>query len=199
MKVTALGVACIMKVSEVAMRRKRFDGAQCPIARALERVGEWWSILILREAMLGVTRFDDFQKSLGIAPNILTVRLNKLVESGLLERRAYSERPTRCEYRLTPTGEDFRPVLWSLLAWGSRHFAPEGQSLVIVDVDSGAWADPILVDRASGKRMAPPEFRTAAGPAASAAMRARHRLASAYSGAPLELAGAPHETSGDRP
>lgn len=181
------------------MRRKKFDGALCPIARSLERVGEWWSIMILRDAMLGVTRFDDFQASLGISSNILTVRLRKLVESGLLERRAYSQRPTRYEYHLTSCGEDFRPVLWALLAWGGRHFAPEGQSLVIVDVDTGQWADPILVDRISGKPLAPPEFRTAAGPAASATMRARHGLASARPGAPLEVTGASRETAEESP
>jgi len=71
---------------------------QCPIARSLERVGEWWSILILRDALHGLTRFDEFQKSLGIAPNMLTRRLNALVEGGLLERRRYSERPPRDEY-----------------------------------------------------------------------------------------------------
>src|SRR5215468_1659798 len=73
------------------MRRKSFGNMQCPIARSLERVGEWWSILILRDASLGLTRFDEFQESLGIAPNILTRRLKALVEAGLLERRRYSE------------------------------------------------------------------------------------------------------------
>ena len=83
------------------MRRKSFGNMQCPIARSLERVGEWWSILILRDASLGLTRFDEFQESLGIAPNILTRRLKALVEAGLLERRRYSERPPRDEYVLS--------------------------------------------------------------------------------------------------
>src|SRR6201996_862482 len=100
-----------------AMQRKSFGRMACPIARSLERVGEWWSILILRDAFYGLTRFDEFQTSLGIAPNILTRRLNALVESGLLERRRYSERPERFEYILTERGEDFRPVLWTLVAW----------------------------------------------------------------------------------
>ena len=81
------------------MRRKSFGDMACPIARGLERVGEWWSILILRDAFAGMTRFDEFQKSLGIAPNMLTRRLNALVEAGLLERRRYSEQPPRDEYR----------------------------------------------------------------------------------------------------
>ena len=93
------------------MRHKSFDDMQCPIARSLERVGEWWSMLILRDALLGLTRFDQFQESLGIAPNMLTRRLSKLVEAGLLERRRYNDRPPRYEYVLTQAGRDFRPVL----------------------------------------------------------------------------------------
>src|SRR5436305_12743074 len=101
------------------MRRKSFGHMQCPIARSLERVGEWWSILILRDAFHGLTRFDQFRQSLGIAPNMLARRLNALVENGLLERRPYGGRPPRNEYVLTETGRDFRPVLWTLLAWGN--------------------------------------------------------------------------------
>src|SRR5258708_29432364 len=115
------------------MQRKSFGNMQCPIARSLERVGEWWSILILRDAFHGLTRFDDFQKSLEIAPNMLTRRLNALVEGGLLERHRYSERPPRDEYVLTERGRDFRPVLLALLAWGNRHFAPAGPSVQLAE------------------------------------------------------------------
>ena len=156
------------------MRRKSFGNLQCPIARSLERVGEWWSILILRDASLGLTRFDQFEESLGIAPNMLTRRLKALVEAGLLERRRYSERPPRNEYVLTPAGRDFRPVLWALLAWGNRHFAPEGASVVVVDSKTGAAADPVLVDGYSGRPLVAPDFRSAAGPAANARTRQRH-------------------------
>ena len=142
------------------MQRKSFQSMTCPIARSLERVGEWWSILILRDAFRGLTRFDQFQKSLDIAPNMLTRRLNALVESGLLERRAYCEHPPRYEYRLTERGRDFRPVLWALLAWGNRHFAPEGASVIVVDTETGESADPVLVDRKTGKVMAEPAFRS---------------------------------------
>ena len=158
------------------MRHKSFGNMQCPIARSLERVGEWWSILILRDAFQGLTRFDQFQESLGIAPNILTRRLNSLVEAGLLERRRYSERPPRGEYVLTDRGRDFRPVLWALLAWGNRHFAPEGASVVVVDSKTGAQADPVLVDRDSGRPLMPPDFRSAAGPAADVLTRRRHPI-----------------------
>ncbi|HVO13979.1 MAG TPA: helix-turn-helix domain-containing protein [Alphaproteobacteria bacterium] len=159
------------------MQRKSFGTMQCPIARSLERVGEWWSILILRDAFHGLTRFDQFQKSLDIAPNILTRRLNALVESGLLERRRYSDRPARYEYLLTERGRDFRPVLWALLAWGNKHFAPEGKSVVVVDSATGAEADPVLVDRATGRPLVEPAFRSAAGPAANERTRERHARA----------------------
>lgn len=156
------------------MQRKSFDDMQCPIARSLERVGEWWSILILRDAFLGLTRFDEFEKSLGIASSMLTRRLNGLVEAGLMERRRYSERPPRFEYVLTARGRDFRPVLWSLLAWGNRHFAPEGASVVLVDSLTGAEAEPMLVDRRSGRPLVAPDFRSAPGPAADESTRRRH-------------------------
>ncbi|HTZ76629.1 MAG TPA: helix-turn-helix domain-containing protein [Stellaceae bacterium] len=156
------------------MRRKSFGNMQCPIARSLERVGEWWSILILRDAFLGSTRFDEFQKSLEIAPNILTRRLNALVQSGLLERRRYSERPPRDEYVLTERGRDFRPVLWALLAWGNKHFAPEGASVQLVERATGAVAEPMMVDEVSGRRLTAPEFGPAAGPAADARTRRRY-------------------------
>jgi DNA-binding HxlR family transcriptional regulator len=156
------------------MQRTSFGNMTCPIARSLERVGEWWSILILRDALRGTTRFDEFQKSLGIAPNMLTRRLNALVESGLLERRRYNEHPPRYEYVLTARGRDFRPVLIAILAWGNRHFAPEGASVQLVDVRTGEPAEPILVDRVTGRPITETDHRHAPGPAANAQVRARY-------------------------
>jgi DNA-binding HxlR family transcriptional regulator len=156
------------------MQRKSFDRMVCPIARSLERVGEWWSILILRDALHGLTRFDQFQKSLGIAPNMLARRLSALVDAGLIERRRYSEHPPRDEYVLTARGRDFRPVLVALLAWGNRHFAPEGASVLLVDAKSGAAVDPILVDRATGRPIKEPDFAFAPGPAATEGVRRRY-------------------------
>ena len=156
------------------MQRKSFEGMQCPIARSLEHVGEWWSILILRDAFQGLTRFDQFQKSLGIAPNMLTRRLTGLVGSGLLERRLYSQRPPRDEYLLTERGRDFQPVIWAILAWGNKHFAPEGESVVVIDTQTGERAEPILVDAKSGEKLARPRFRAAAGPAANEALQRRY-------------------------
>ena len=132
------------------MQRTSFSGMTCPIARSLEHVGEWWSILILREAFNGKTRFDEFRDALGVAPNILTRRLKALVTAGLLERRRYCERPPRDEYILTARGRDFRPVMLSLMHWGNRHFAPEGPSVEMVHAETGRPADPVLVDRDTG-------------------------------------------------
>lgn len=159
------------------MQRKSFDEMTCPIARSLERVGQWWSILILRDAFAGRTRFDEFQKNLGIAPNILTRRLATLVEAGMLERRNYSEHPPRDEYVLTDRGRDFHDVLIALLAFGNRHFAPEGESALVVDALTGLAADPVMVDRGSGRPLATSDFKLAAGPAANARQRAAKKQA----------------------
>ncbi len=108
------------------MRHTSFITSRCPIALSLEHVGAWWSIMILRDAFRGLTRFDQFQKSLGIAPNILSRRLASLVDAGLLERSRYNEHPPRDEYLLTELGRDFRPVLSALVVWGKTHFTPHG-------------------------------------------------------------------------
>jgi DNA-binding HxlR family transcriptional regulator len=164
------------------MQHKSFETMPCPIARSLARVGEWWSMLILRDALHGMTRFDQFQKSLGIAPNMLTRRLNALVDAGLLSRRRYSEKPPRDEYLLTARGRDFRPVLLALLAWGNRHFAPEGASVLLVDADTGAAVDPILVDPATGRPINTPDYALIAGPAAGERTRQRYAAAKLLAG-----------------
>ncbi|HWM68002.1 MAG TPA: helix-turn-helix domain-containing protein [Steroidobacteraceae bacterium] len=155
------------------MEEKLPGNPQCPIARSLERVGEWWNILIIRDAVYGLKRFDEFQKSLDIAPNMLTRRLNDLVKDGILERQRYSEKPPRYEYVLTEKGRDFRPVLVALLAWGNKHFAPEGASVLIADSKTGTIADPIVVDRISGRRIPGGGFSLVPGPAAGERMRQR--------------------------
>jgi DNA-binding HxlR family transcriptional regulator len=156
------------------MHHKSFRNMPCPIARSLERVGEWWSMLIMRDALHGLTRFDEFEKSLGIAPNMLARRLNALVAAGFLERQPYSVRPLRHAYVPTARGRDFLAVLIALMAFGNRHFAPEGASVVIVDAQTGAEADPVIVDRATGRPVREPEFVWAPGPAAGARTRQRY-------------------------
>ncbi len=156
------------------MKRKSFEQMKCPIARSLDRVGEWWSILILRDAFAGLTRFDEFQRSLGIAPTMLTRRLNALAQAGLLERRRYCERPPRDEYILTASGRDFHPVLVLLQEWGNAHFAPEGASVITVSRQTGRQAKPVLMDRVSGLPMTEDLFRTAPGPAADTKIHQRY-------------------------
>lgn len=155
------------------MERKSFGNMQCPVARTLERVGEWWSILILRDALQGLTRFDQFQKSLDIAPNMLTRRLTTLVDAGMLERRQYSDRPPRFEYVLTDLGRDFRSIIVALNAWGNKHFAPEGPSVMLVDRESGKQIDLGLVDRNTGKEISSREHVIVAGPEADEFTRER--------------------------
>ena len=154
------------------MKRKTIGNTQCPIARSLERVGDWWNILILREAFYGVARFDDFQANLGIATNTLTRRLNDLVAGGLLERRMYNEKPPRHEYVLTDVGRSFKPVLLMLVAWGTENFAPEGRSVDLVDPGTGQPIEPVLIDKVTGRPLSE-GVKVIAGPAAEAAIRRR--------------------------
>jgi DNA-binding HxlR family transcriptional regulator len=158
------------------MQHKSFGLMACPIARSLERVGEWWSILILRDVFHGFTRFDEFQTSLGIAPNMLTRRLNALVTAGLLERLRYSDRPPRYEYVLTARGRDFHPVLIALLAYGNKHFAPEGPSVMRIDTRNGKPVEPVLIDPASGQPIAEPDYSFVPGPAAGESTRRRYAV-----------------------
>src|SRR5687768_7420595 len=102
------------------MRRTSFEDMHCSVARTLDVVGEWWTMLIIRDAFRGVRRFEDFQRSLGIARNVLTARLQRLVDEGVIERRPYQDNPLRHEYRLTAKGLDLYPVLVSLMQWGDR-------------------------------------------------------------------------------
>jgi DNA-binding HxlR family transcriptional regulator len=103
------------------MLKRDYEGQNCSIARTLEIVGERWTLLIIRDASLGLSRFEQFQESLGIARNVLTDRLYRLVEEGILERVRYSERPERYEYRLTPKGRDLEIALAGLRQWGDRY------------------------------------------------------------------------------
>jgi len=120
---------------------RTYDNQTCSVARALETVGERWTLLIVRDALLGIRRFEDFQRDLGIARNVLTDRLNRLVEMGVLERRAYSEKPLRHEYRLTDKGRDLFPVVHALATWGDAHDAPDGPPMLFTHRDCGGRLD----------------------------------------------------------
>jgi DNA-binding HxlR family transcriptional regulator len=155
------------------MQKKILSDVQCPVVRSLERVGEWWSILILREAFYGTKRFDEFQKNLDIATNMLSRRLSVLVAEGLLERRQYCEKPPRYEYVLTSVGLDFRPIILTLVDWGNKHFEAEGASAQLTDLATGKPVDLILVDRNTGKPITLEDHAVLPGPAASERLRQR--------------------------
>lgn len=112
--------------------RSDYDGQICSIARGLELVGERWTLLIVRDVFRGKRRFEEIQSSLGIARNVLTSRLARLVEEGILERRPYSERPRRDEYFLTEKGLDLWPVLVALMHWGDTHLADTGPPMILI-------------------------------------------------------------------
>ncbi len=109
------------------MLKRDYPTQYCPVASTLEVIGERWTLLIIRDVFLGIRRFDDIQRDLGVARNILQVRLERLVEEGILVKRPYQERPLRSEYRLTEKGADLWPVLVAMLQWGDRH-ALEGRA-----------------------------------------------------------------------
>jgi DNA-binding HxlR family transcriptional regulator len=158
---------------EVPMQRKSFDDMSCALALCLEQVGEWWSLLIVRDALHGLTRFDEFQRSLGISTNSLARRLKTLTESGLLERRRYQDRPPRDEYVLTERGRDLQPAIEALRAWGAKHGPSRTAPVRLVDRKTGRVADPELVDRSSGLPISPEAFVYVAGPQAPEVKLAR--------------------------
>ena len=124
----------------------------CPIARGIACIGDTWSMLILRDASNGITRFDQFRKSLQIAPTILTRRLATLTDEGLLEKQQYSQRPPRDEYVLTAAGRDYLPVLAMLGAWG-RKYRGGGKLTRFVDAETGIEIQPVAVDAVTGAKI----------------------------------------------
>lgn len=125
--------------------------AACPIARSLSVFGDSWCMLILRDAHMGLTRFDEFRSSLGISPSMLTKRLATLVDEGLFEKKRYSELPPREEYLLTQSGQDVLPVLFVIGAWGRAHKrCEEDQMPVFVDSETGVEIEPIVIDKSTG-------------------------------------------------
>ncbi|UZE21997.1 helix-turn-helix transcriptional regulator [Pseudomonas sp. B21-056] len=132
--------------------------SSCPIERSLRSVGDQWSILILRDAHRGIRRFDEFRKSLGIAPTILTKRLAALTEAGLLEKHRYCERPPRDEYVLTEAGVDFLPVLFMIGAWGRKHRAG-GEVVRFFDAQAGTEIQAVAIDEVTGSPIGSREIR----------------------------------------
>lgn len=127
------------------MRRTSFANMDCSVAQALDVVGEWWSLLVLRDAFQGVRRFDDFQERLGVARNVLADRLSRLVDEGVLEKRLYQQRPDRHEYRLTEKGRDLYPIVVGLMAWGDKWaMGKQGAPVVLTHRTCGHDGTPVL-------------------------------------------------------
>jgi DNA-binding HxlR family transcriptional regulator len=148
------------------VERKSFSGMHCSVAQCLEVIGEWWTMLIVRDAFLGVTRFDDFQKRLGISRNVLDQRLNRLVETGVLVKVPYNEHPLRFEYRLTDKGRDLWPVLTTMREWGDKYAAPDGPPMLVTHKSCGHVSDAIMTCSACGEPIGPRDVRAAPGPGA---------------------------------
>jgi DNA-binding HxlR family transcriptional regulator len=142
------------------MRRTSFAAMDCSIAQTLEVVGEWWTLLILRDAFQGVRRFEEFQRRLGIARNVLSDRLQRLVDEGILERRRYQTQPDRSEYRLTEKGLDLYPVLIGLMQWGDKwSMGRAGPPLVLTHSGCGHDATPVLACPDCGQAVGPRDMK----------------------------------------
>lgn len=139
--------------------KKRFSAMPCGVAQALDVVGEWWTLLVLRDIFRGIRRFDDLQQSLGVASNVLTARLRRLVDEGIVERRAYQQRPPRYEYLLTDKGRALSPVMVGLMQWGERYYAGETSERVLVHTTCGEVTHPYLVCSACEQPTPPRELR----------------------------------------
>jgi DNA-binding HxlR family transcriptional regulator len=142
------------------MARTDFSQMECSIARTLEVIGERWSLLIVRDAMYGVRRFDDFAADLGVARNVLTDRLGRLVEHGVMERRQYEDRPPRYEYRLTEKGKDLFPVLLSMVRWGDRWATDEAPPVTLTHTVCGQVTSAVPCCSACGRELRWSEVRS---------------------------------------
>jgi DNA-binding HxlR family transcriptional regulator len=148
---------------------RTYDNQFCSIASTLELIGDRWTLLVIRDAFLGVRRFEDFQKSLGMARNVLTDRLNRLVDEGILRRRQYQERPARYEYRLTRKGVELWPAMMTMMKWGDRHLYPEGHPRLVLHKDCGGEIDERLHCSKCGAELGPTDVYVEAGAAAERA------------------------------
>ncbi|GAA1289766.1 helix-turn-helix domain-containing protein [Pseudonocardia aurantiaca] len=155
-------------------RKIRLEDRECPLSTALGYVGEWWTLLILHDCFDGYSRFDQFQENMKISTSMLTSRLKSLVANGLLEKKPYQTNPVRHEYVLTELGRSLRPVVVALAAWGNARLDPAERSMILVDAMTGEEAEPVLVDRRTGRRVDGDDFVFTAGPAASAPFRDRY-------------------------
>jgi DNA-binding HxlR family transcriptional regulator len=141
------------------VRRKSYADMSCSVARALDVVGDPWTLLVVRDAFFGFRRFEDFQRRLGVPRNTLTERLNRLTEAGVFEKVPYQEKPVRHEYRLTAKGRALRPVIITLLQWGDEWSDIGPPPVVFRDDTTGEVVEPLLVDRRTGVPLDEMRFR----------------------------------------
>ena len=146
------------------MQRTSFRDMNCSVAQCLEVVGEWWSMLIVRDLFLGITRFEDFQQRLGISRNILSQRLDHLLERGVIAREPYCEHPVRYDYRLTDKGKDLWLVLTAMRQWGDRWEAPQGAPLQLVHNGCGHVAQVVGACSECGEPASRRDMRAVDGP-----------------------------------
>ena len=143
------------------MKRKSLCTTNCPIARTLDVIGDWWSLLIVRDAFFGKRRFSEFHKSLGLAKNILCVRLQKLVAQGVLTTAPASDGSAYQEYRLTNKGRSLYLVLVALRQWGERNLFKKGElDLLLVDRETGQPVKPLELRSKDGRLLGPADLRT---------------------------------------
>src|SRR5262245_17229223 len=148
------------------MLGREYEDQNCSVARTLEIVGERWTLLIVRDALLGLTRFEQFQHSLGIARNVLADRLNRLVDAGILERVRYSERPERYDYLLTEKGSELRLALAGLRQWGDAYLSPKPPRLLRRKSDRTPVVA-ALVPQGDPNILRPDEVESVPGPGAT--------------------------------
>jgi len=154
------------------VRRKSFHDFECCIARAVDEIGDPWTLLILRNALLGARKFSDFERALGIPSSTLTRRLNELMEKDLLTTVEYEEHPPRVEYALTERGQGLFPVLLILADWGAKWLSPDGPPLELIDACSGEKVKPRVIDANTGHLLELGEVALRPGAGASAELRA---------------------------
>ena len=136
------------------MRRTRFDDAPCPIARTVDLLGDWWTPMVLRELLFGRRRFSDIQERLDLNRSVLTQRLNRLVEEGLVERVRYQQHPPRDEFVLTDKGRAAWDVLSVMWSYGERWLFDEAPPVELYDRDTGQPVEPVVIDRRTGRPLA---------------------------------------------
>jgi DNA-binding HxlR family transcriptional regulator len=147
------------------MSRTRFDAMNCSVAQALEQIGDWWTLLIIRDAFLGLSRFSQFEQNLGIAKNILADRLQKLVEHEILETERVDQAGNRFEYKLTAKGRDLWLVLTALRLWSDRWvFGAGKEPLLMREHDTGRTVAALLATDADGKPLDASKLRWSPGP-----------------------------------